>query len=58
MERKVFCEEPGIARCPGCGATFYKNNEKKETDWGRKTCGHCGQKLDWTEVIKEKEEGI
>lgn len=60
MEKKVFYkeEEPGVARCPGCGATFYEKDEREETDWGRKVCGHCGQKLDWTGVIKEKGEGI
>ena len=34
--------------CPSCGAAFFENSAR----WGAEVCGHCGQKLDWTDVIQ------
>lgn len=54
MEKKVVFNgnEEGIVRCPTCGATFYKEDEK--SGWGRERCGHCGQRLDWSETQEKK----
>lgn len=51
MEKKVIFKEDenGIARCPTCGATFYKDGP----NWGKERCGHCGQRLIWTNPEKE-----
>lgn len=34
--------------CPSCGAAFFEDSSR----WGSEICGHCGQKLDWSDVIQ------
>lgn len=41
--------ELDVVWCPSCGASFRPGTPH----WGRDICGHCGQVLDWHEIINK-----
>lgn len=49
--KKVCYDNLGRSECPSCDKSYLHNRSMNRNIY----CGYCGQRLDWSELEKEKE---